>query len=194
MPYRESISQEELERLPLTAFDGKIIVVDQLGPVFDAAIRYLKRQRVIGFDTETKPVFQPHQPRPETALLQLSGKSKAFLFRTNKIGMPRKLCMLLSSPRIIKVGAAVRDDIHGLQRFTAFRDQAFVDLQQMVESFGITDKSVKKMTGIILGARISKSQQCSNWEADTLSEPQALYAATDAWICREMYLKLEKQL
>ena len=190
MPYRESISQEELEQLPLAAFDGEIVIIDSLGPAFDAAVRYLKRQRVIGFDTETKPVFQPHQPRPETALLQLSGKSRAFLFRTCRIGMPRKLCMLLASPRIIKVGAAVRDDVHGLQRYANFQDRAFVDLQQMIDNFGIQDKSVKKMSGIILGVRISKAQQCSNWEAESLSDPQALYAATDAWICREMYLKL----
>ena len=82
-------------------------------------------------------------------------------------------------------------DVRGLQRYAGFREQAFLDLQQMVEGFGIQDKSVKKMSGIILGVRISKAQQCSNWEAETLSEPQVLYAATDAWICREMYLKLE---
>ena len=190
MQYRESISQEQLEGLPLAVFEGKITVVDKIGPAFDEAVRYLKRQQVIGFDTETKPTFAPHQPRPETALLQLSGKQRAFLFRTNKIGMPRKLCMLLSSKEIIKVGAAVRDDVHGLQRYTPFCDEAFVDLQQMVGDYGILDKSVKKMSGIILGVRISKAQQLSNWEADSLSEAQQLYAATDAWVCREMYMKL----
>ena len=190
MQYKESISPEDMEGLPLAAFEGKIFIIDRVGPEFDEAIRYLKRQRVIGFDTETRPTFTPHQPRPETALLQLSGKGKAFLFRINRMGMPRKLCMLLSSEKIIKVGAAVKDDVRGLQRHAGFKEQAFVDLQQKVGEYGILDKSVKKMSAIIMGVRISKAQQLSNWEAETLSEPQALYAATDAWVCREMYMKL----
>ena len=194
MAFKECITPEELEVLPYAAFGGKITVVDTLGPTFDAAIRYLKRQRVIGFDTETKPVFTPHQPRPETALLQLAGKERAFLFRTISLGMPRKLVMLLTSKQIIKVGAAVRDDVLGLKRLTGFEGQSFVDLQQMVESYGIKDKSVKKMSGIILGVRISKAQQLSNWEAEELNEAQQLYAATDAWICREMYMKLVHNL
>ena len=56
--------------------------------------------------------------------------------------------------------------------------------------YGIRDKSVKKMTAIILGFKISKAQQLSNWEAETLSEAQQAYAATDAWVCRQMYIKL----
>ena len=189
MQYKPSISPAELEQLPAAAFEGKITVVDGPGPDFDAAIRYLKRQRVIGFDTETRPSFVPHV-RYETALLQLSGKERAFLFRVCKLGMPRKLCMLLSSPTIIKVGAAVRDDIRGLQRYNPFQDRSFVDLQQMAEQYGICDKAVKKLSGLILGVRISKAQQLSNWEAETLADAQQLYAATDAWVCREMYLKL----
>ena len=48
------------------------------------------------------------------------------------------------------------------------------------------------MAAIILGCKISKSQQLSNWEAEEFSQAQKMYAATDAWICREMYLKLQK--
>ena len=65
-----------------------------------------------------------------------------------------------------------------------------MDLQKIVWEWGIRDKSVKKMSAIIMGARVSKTQQLSNWEADVLSESQQMYAATDAWVCREMYLKL----
>ncbi|MDD3313836.1 MAG: 3'-5' exonuclease domain-containing protein 2, partial [Pseudodesulfovibrio sp.] len=36
--------------------------------------------------------------------------------------------------------------------------------------------------------RISKSAQCSNWAKDRLSPQQVAYAATDAWISRELYL------
>jgi ribonuclease D len=126
------------------------------------------------------------------ALLQLSGPEKAYLFRVNKIGMHRRLCSILANPKIIKVGAAVHDDIRGLQKHHDFTAAGFVDLQKIVWEWGIRDKAVKKMAAIILGYRISKTQQLSNWEADVLSEPQCRYAATDAWVCREMYLKLMK--
>jgi ribonuclease D len=62
-----------------------------------------------------------------------------------------------------------------------------------VWEWGIKDKAVKKMAAIILGVKISKAMQLSNWEADELSPAQQLYAATDAWICREMYLKLQTE-
>jgi len=188
--FKESISAEELDKLELASFPGKIFVVDTVGAEFNRAVNYLRSQKIIGFDTETRPCFSPDQPRYGVALLQLSGPERAYLFRIKSLGMHRRLRNLLSNDKIIKVGAAVNDDIRGLQRYAEFTPNAFVDLQKIVPDFGIRDKSVKKMTAIILGFKISKSQQLSNWEADTLSEAQTKYAATDAWVCREMYLRL----
>ena len=190
MAFQISITQEEIEKLPLQAFEGSITVIDEPGPDYDRAVRYLQRQKVIGFDTESRPVFTPGQHNHGVAILQLSGPDRAFLFRVRKMGMLGPVCRVMSNPRIIKVGAASGDDVHGLQRIEGFNARTFVDLQKMVWEYGIKDKSVKKMSAIILGVRISKTQQLSNWEADTLTEAQKKYAATDAWICREMYLKL----
>lgn len=188
--FKISITPEEIEKLPLAAFPGEITVVDTLGPAFDAAVRYLRRQEILGFDTESRPTFSPNQPHHGVSLLQLSGAGKAFLFRVKMTGMQPELCRLLADPRIVKVGAAVKDDVRGLQRYCRFTAQSFIDLQKIVWEYGIRDKSVKKMSAIILGCRISKTQQLSNWEAETLSESQRRYAATDAWVCREMYLRL----
>jgi ribonuclease D len=190
--FSESITPEEMGKLEYASFPGKIYVIDSVGSQFNRAIAYLRSQKVIGFDTETRPTFSQDQPRYGVALLQLSGPDRAFLFRINKMGMHRRLCNLLADERIIKVGAAIHDDIRGLQKLREFEPGAFVDLQKIVWEYGIRDKSVKKMTAIILGFRISKTQQLSNWEAETLSESQCKYAATDAWVCREMYLKLMK--
>ena len=188
--FRISISPEEIGRLELASFPGEIVVIDSLGEAFGAAIRYLKQQRVLGFDTETRPTFSPDQRSNGTALLQLSGGGKAFLFRLKKIGLPRRLAAILANPNIVKVGAATKDDVRGLQQISRFCPQNFVDLQNIVWEYGIRDKSVKKMAAIILDVKISKAQQLSNWEADTLSESQRRYAATDAWVCREMYQRL----
>lgn len=190
--FLETISNEDLEKLELASFPGKIIVIDSVGAEFNRAMAYLRSQKIIGFDTETRPCFTPDQPRCGVALLQLSGPEKAYLFRIKTIGMHRRLCSLLSDEKVVKVGAAIHDDIRGLQKYREFVPKSFVDLQRVVSEFGIKDKSVKKMTAIILGFRISKSQQLSNWEAETLSEAQEKYAATDAWVCREMYIRLLK--
>lgn len=190
--YIESISPQELEKLEYASFPGQIKVIDSVGADFNRAIAYLRSQKIIGFDTETRPCFSQNQPRYGVALLQLSGPEKAFLFRINTMGMHRRLCSILADPKILKVGAAVHDDIRGLQKHREFVAAGFVDLQRIVWEWGIRDKAVKKMAAIILGYRISKTQQLSNWEADTLSESQCRYAATDAWVCREMYLKLMK--
>ena len=188
--FAESITPQEIEKLEYASFPGKIYVIDSVGAEFNRAIAYLRSQKVIGFDTETRPTFTPSQPRYGVALLQLSGPDKAFLFRINKMGMHRRLCNLLASPKILKIGAAIHDDIRGLQKHRDFVAGGFVDLQKIVWEWGIRDKSVKKMAAIILGIRISKTQQLSNWEAETLNEGQCKYAATDAWVCREMYLRL----
>ncbi len=188
----ESIDSERLKQLEYASFPGKIQVIDCVGADFNRAVAYLRSQKVIGFDTETRPCFSANQPRYGVALLQLSGPEKAFLFRVNKMGMHRRLCSILADEKIVKVGAAIHDDIRGLQKLNDFKASGFVDLQRIVWEWGIRDKSVKKMAAIIMGFRISKTQQLSNWEAETLSEQQCRYAATDAWVCREMYLKLMK--
>ena len=190
--FQISISPEEIGALELASFPGEIVLVDQDGEEFQRAIRYLKRQRVLGFDTETRPTFSPDQHSNGTALLQLSGGSKAFLFRLKTLGLPHSLAAILANPTILKVGAATLDDVRGLQKLTRFSPKGFVDLQNIVWEYGIRDKSVKKMAAIILGVKISKAQQLSNWEAEYLSESQMKYAATDAWVCREMYLRLSR--
>ena len=188
--FKESIGPDELQTLEYASFPGKIYVIDSVGAEFNRAIAYLRSQKIIGFDTETRPTFSPGQQRYGVALLQLSGPDKAFLFRINKMGLHRRLCNLLASDKVIKVGAAIHDDIRTLQCKHAFVPSSFVDLQKIVSEWGIRDKSVKKMAAIIMGARVSKTQQLSNWEAESLSESQQMYAATDAWVCREMYIKL----
>lgn len=190
MTYRESITPEEIETLELISFPGDIQVITEEGAQFDAAVRDLASRRMIGFDTETKPIFQPHAPRCPTALLQLSSEDTSYLFRLHTLGLPKSLADILASKSITKVGAAVADDVRGLQHYRQFDAARFMDLQHFAEQYGIRDKSVKKLTAIILGRRVSKAQQLSNWEATTLSWPQQLYAATDAWICLVMYKAL----
>ena len=194
MAFASSVTVDEIEALEIATFPGDITVVPTSQcKEFDQAMEYLGAQQTIGFDTETKPCFVPKVPRNKMAILQLSGGEKAFIFRLQQVGVPPKLAALLGNPKILKIGAAVHDDIRGLQEYRRFIPKGFVDLQRMAPAYGIEEKSVRKMAAIILKKRVSKSQQLSNWESSHLSEAQLRYAAVDAWICREMYYRLKEE-
>lgn len=191
MSFRATITPEEVDRLELADFKGKILVVDSLeSEDYAQAIDYLRNQKIIGFDTETKPSFHANEKRNKVAVLQLSGEDKAVLIRLIKTGLPDEIAAILSDKKIKKIGAAVHDDIKGLQQYKKFVPAGFVDLQTLGQEWGVTEKSVRKMAAIILNMRVSKSQQLSNWESAQLSPGQMQYAAIDAWICMKMYIKL----
>ncbi len=183
--FKDSITKEELIDLPLKWFEGEIVVVDSYSKIKEA-VDYLSNETVIGFDTETKPAFKKGVTN-SVALLQLSTQKKAFLFRLNKISLTNEICEILSDPGIIKTGVAIHDDIKGLKTLNLFKPAGFVELQDHAREMGITNFSLKKLTAIACGFRISKGQQLSNWETDELSESQKVYAATDAWAALEIY-------
>lgn len=185
---KKCISNDELAELPLSSFEGIIHVIEQPEDV-EFACEYLGRQTIIGFDTETRPAFKKGQVYP-VSLLQLSTSDQAFLFRINKIGLPIGLIKILSSPKILKMGVAIRDDIKILQRIVPFKPGGFIELQDLVKNYGIENFSLKKLSAIILGFRISKSARLSNWDAPELTEQQLIYGATDAWVSCEIYKQL----
>ncbi len=188
--FKESITKEELTDLPLRWFEGEIIVVDDKEKL-EKAVEILSKAKVIGFDTETKPSFKKGVIN-KVALLQLSVKDQAFLFRINKIGLPMEICKILANPKVKKPGVAINDDIKALNKIKAFIPKGFIELQDHAKTVGINDFSLKKLAAIICGFRISKGQQLSNWEADKLSEAQQVYAATDAWVALEIFENFSK--
>ena len=105
--------------------------------------------------------------------------------------MSKALTDILHRSDILKIGAAVKNDIVGLSKLRHFTAGGFVDLQDIVENYGIKDKSLRKISGIVLGKKVSKAQRLSNWEAKTLTLQQQVYAATDAWVCVEIYNHLQ---
>lgn len=186
--FKESISNEELLEMPLKSFEGDIILVDS-DSKFQYAVEELAKQSIIGFDTETKPSFKKGVNN-KVALLQLSTENRAFLFRINRIGLPQELRNILTDPKILKPGVAIRDDIKGLQDIVHFEPAGFIELQDIAKDMGIQNFSLKKLAAIFCGFRISKGQQLSNWEAYELTEPQQVYAATDAWAALKIFEKI----
>lgn len=187
--YIISISKDQLAALPTMTYPAEITVVDSAA-VAHSALRVLAREKLIGFDTETRPAFRKGL-KHKVALMQLSTADRCFLFRLNKIGICAELKAFLENPAITKIGLSVHDDFNVLRRSGDIDPQGFVDLQDTVKGYGITDISLQKIYAIIFGERISKSQRLSNWEADTLTKAQQDYAALDAWACLNIYQHLK---
>ena len=185
LKYFSNIEDEYVRSLPAMTFPGIITVIDQPSHL-DEIKCILKDECVIGFDTETKPTFKKGRFH-HVALLQLSTANHAVLIRVNKVPLPRFIIELLENENIIKVGVAIRDDINALNKISPFTPAGFIDLQQFVKKYGIEDNGLKKLVANIMGFKISKKSQTSNWEQDILTHEQVEYAATDAWVCRQMY-------
>ncbi len=190
--FQSEITKEEVATLDLIQFEGPITLI-QTEEEFGDAIEALSAQTILGFDTETKPSFKKGKMYP-TSLIQLSSPEHAWLIRVSRLGYPRQLLNLLSDGKVMKVGTGLNDDIRRMRSDFQFEPGGFLDLQNYVEAFKIWEKGLKKMSAIVLGYRISKSQQVSNWDADILTEAQLRYAATDAWICLEIYNELRNAL
>ena len=184
----DKISNEQTALLPAVEFRGEIRIVEHERDIA-AACKTLAEQPVIGFDTETRPSFRPGIAF-RVSLLQLSTPTVCYLFRLNKIPLAKPILQLLEDRRVLKIGADVAGDLRSLRQIRHFRDGGFVDLQGIAPEWGIGEKSLRKLSAIVLGRRVSKAQRLSNWEAATLTDKQQLYAATDAWVCTRIYEQL----
>ena len=182
----------EINDLPLGQFEGDIVLVDKKEQVKEV-IDEISRHDLIGFDTETRPSFTKGT-QYQVALLQLATEDIAFLVRLNQIGMPGELKELLETRHIVKVGAAVHDDLKALKKLRdGFIPENFFDLNEELKKVGFQNVGVRNLAAMVLNVRISKSEQVSNWEAQTLTEKQLLYAATDAWACVEVFQVLQEE-
>ncbi len=186
-----SIDKPTINEMPRVTFPGHIHIINAISQVKSAVVA-LRTAPIVGFDTETRPCFHRGE-RHSIALLQLSTESDAFLFRLNKTGVPEPLRQYLEDKNCIKVGLSTTDDFHQLSRICeGLKPAGFVELQQVVKQYNITDMGLQKIYAILFQQKISKSQQLTNWEAPQLTEAQQQYAAIDAWACIRIYEYLQR--
>ncbi len=185
-----TISKEDTNSLPTCQFQGEIIVVDTPEMML-VAEKILKGKKALGIDTETRPAFSKGT-HYQMALLQVSTERHALLFRLQKAPLSKNIINILEDQNVLKIGAALKDDLRGMQKIIGkFTPRGFVDLQTIIEQWGVDERSVRKMSAIVLGTKVSKAQRLSNWEATNLTAGQQTYAAIDAWVCLEIYNKLQ---
>lgn len=185
IPYASNIDKSELEELPLDHYTGEIDLIydpQKVAACIDAVTQY----SYVGFDTETKPVFRKGKYN-YVSLVQIAIPGKVYLIRINETGITDELVSFFENENILKLGIAQRRDIVDLNNVRKFKAAGFVNLDEEVSRIGIESNGLRKLAGIILGIKVSKSAQISNWEAPKLSKKQRIYAATDAWVCLKMY-------
>lgn len=187
--FAPTITNEQTAELPAIRFEGEVQIVDTERKLIEAC-RYLSQQAVIGFDTETRPSFKAGITN-RVALIQLSTTDRCYLIRLCRMKFGRELQRLLENREVKKIGADVAGDIRSLTQLRHFRAAGFIDLQTIAPQWGIEEKSLRKLSAIVLGKRVSKAQRLSNWEAAQFTEQQISYAATDAWVCLKILATLE---
>jgi len=189
MMFPLSITKDEVMERPLSHYNGKIRIVSDPKET-DRIVGELLNESVVGFDTEAKPTFKKGQRR-RISLIQVATEKAVYLFRIKRTGLSDVMLSFLESEEVTKVGIGLTDDFQLLKEIRTFSPGGFVDLNDTFTELGAEKIGARNLSAMVLDIRISKSAQTSNWEAETLSEKQQKYAATDAWICLEMYKKLD---
>lgn len=182
-------SPDYVNSLPLIRFGGEINVLTTPHDAEECA-RMLCQFPLLGFDTETKPNFKKGEDNP-MALLQLATDKEAFLFRIRQTGIPPSLRVLMQSPQCIKIGVGIKDDLRQLTRMDIKSPDGFYDLGRLASELGMPKTGLRYLSALLLERRLSKNEQRSNWDIDILSLSQKIYAATDAWVCMQLYRSFE---
>jgi len=184
------ISKEEINDLPLRRWEGAMRLVATHEDCTEA-IQELAAEKLLGFDTETRPAFKKGQSYLP-ALLQLATARKVFLFQLGTLGLPEELRTILSEPTILKSGVSLAYDLRELKKIAPFQAGGFVELADEAKQLEIQNRGLRGLCAALLGFRISKSAQTSNWSKKNLTPAQQKYAATDAWVGRELYKTIKK--
>lgn len=182
------LTKEEINLLPAISYEGDIILV-RSDEELNQAVHELKKNSVLGFDTETRPKFTKGAMNLPS-LIQLATDKKVFLIQLKHISNTKELAKILSDGHIIKAGVAIHEDYRSLARIFPLESNGLVDLAKLANQKGIKAQGLRTISANLLGYKVSKGAQCSNWAADTLSHTQIQYAATDAWLGLLLYNSL----
>lgn len=183
----KKISKAEINELPLIQWDGEIRLLNTAEEM-QSAVAKLQSCTHLGFDTETRPAFKKGQYYPP-ALIQLATQDCVYLFRISKVDTLDPILPLLESEEILKTGVAIKDDVKELRAMQDFTPGGFIEIADITVKLGYENRGLRALAGLFMGGRISKAAQVSNWARDELDKKQIRYAATDAWISREIYAR-----
>ena len=186
-----SISREDLANLPIRRYEGEVRLVTTPEDLARAREDIL-RERVVGFDTETRPAFRVGESYAP-CLFQAATARTVYLFRFERREAFPLLAELLAEPRVVKAGVSTADDLRALRALFPFGERSVVDLGIVARQCGFAQTGLRNLAAIFFGYRIPKGTKTSNWAAPRLTAAQIAYAAMDAWACRELFLCFEQR-
>jgi ribonuclease D len=190
--FAHKIDKQLVANMPSLIFEGDIIEVKTPQQAKEA-VDCLLDSVAVGIDTETRPAFKKGVSYP-VALLQVATLTHCYLFRLNLLKDYTEIQKLFESDKITKVGLSLKDDIRALKgRIKGMNPKNIVDVQDIVNDYGIFELSLQKIFAIVFNMKISKTQRLTNWEAECLTPAQQQYAATDAWATLLLYQQLLRQ-
>lgn len=184
------VSREEINALPIRRYEGPVHVIAAAGELAPAMDDILQ-ETLVGFDTETRPAFRPGESYPPS-LAQVATARAVYLFQVQRAEIAAAVARMLSEEHIVKAGVGMADDLKSLKKVVAFHEKSIADVGTLAQRHGLKQSGVRNLSGLFLGFRIPKGTKTSNWARHTLTEQQIVYAATDAWACRELYLKFRE--
>jgi ribonuclease D len=189
--YLHKYTKAEINEFPVKQYEGTIYLINSFENMEETdAEKLLECENMFGFDTETQPSFKKGKNNPPS-LLQLATRDVVLIFQISKNFFPEILQTILSDPNRIKAGVAVRDDILGLKRLNDFSEAGFFDIGEISKAIGLHTNGLRNLAVNLLGFRISKSCQKSNWGKKRLTKQQIVYAATDAWVSRLLLIQMK---
>jgi ribonuclease D len=186
---RRPLSREEINALPIRRYEGEVRVIAHAHEAAPAMADILQ-ETLVGFDTETRPAFRAGESYPPS-LAQVATARAVYLFVLREKSLAEAVAQMLSEERIVKAGVALSDDLKALKKLLEFTEKSVVDLGRAAARSGFKQTGVRSLAAALLGFRIPKGTKTSNWARSKLTEQQIVYAATDAWACREIYLRFQ---
>lgn len=186
-----AISREALSALPVRRYEGPVCFVDTPARLHAARTDILG-ESVVGFDTETRPAFSKGE-RYLPSIAQVATAQQVYLFPLRYPDTHGVLGDLLAATGIAKAGVALAYDLRTLKEVFAFQERHVVDLGIIAKRHDYEQSGVRNLAGLLLGYRVPKGAKTTNWAAPTLTAAQITYAATDAWVCRALYLKMQAE-
>lgn len=179
------ITRNEVNALPVRRYDGEVRIV---GDDAQSVLADVLKEEVVGFDTETRPSFRPGESYPPS-LAQVATANAVYLFQLRHRAAVEVVARMLEAPQVVKVGVGLADDLKALKKVREFSEKSIVDLGLAAKRQGLQQSGVRNLSALFLGFRIPKGTKTSNWSRSQLTAQQVAYAATDAWACRELYVR-----
>ena len=190
-------TKEEIALLP--AFEElsiRQITLPTTAAQFQEAFEAIRKEGIVGFDTESKPTFTKDAPRDGPHVVQLALTERAFVVQIGAKPPIEFLRSVLESEAILKVGFGLRSDSGPLQQKLGVTLAAGLELATSLRALRYRQPlGVKAAVAVVLGRRLmkSKSMTTSNWARASLLPAQILYAANDAYAALVVYRVLEAQ-